>query len=60
MQGFGQADFTDFVSHEEARINTNNFGHKGHRERNLDATSLSNCPKLSDNPRILTVEYTVA
>jgi len=27
---------------------------------NLDAISLSNCPKLSDNPRILTVEYTVA
>ena len=30
------------------------------RERNLDAISLSNCPKLSDNPRIKTVEYTVA
>ncbi len=27
---------------------------------NLDAISLSNCPKLSDNPRIKTVEYTVA
>jgi len=26
---------------------------------NLDAISLSNCPKLSDNPRIKTVEYTV-
>ena len=24
------------------------------------AISLSNCPKLSDNPRIKTVEYTVA
>ena len=30
------------------------------RERNLDAISLSNCPKLSDNRRIKTVEYTVA
>ena len=29
------------------------------RERNLDAISLSNCPKLSDNPRVKTVEYTV-
>jgi len=29
------------------------------RERNLDAISLSNCPKLSDNPRIKMVEYTV-
>ena len=29
------------------------------RESNLDAISLSNCPKLSDNPRIKTVEYTV-
>jgi len=29
------------------------------RERNLDAISLSNCPKLSDNRRIKTVEYTV-
>ena len=28
------------------------------RERNLYATGLSNCPKLSDNPRIQTVEYT--
>jgi len=27
---------------------------------NLDAISLSNCPKLSDNPRIKTVKYTVA
>ena len=26
---------------------------------NLDAISLSNCPKLSDEPRIKTVEYTV-
>ena len=26
---------------------------------NLDAISLLNCPKLSDNPRIKTVEYTV-
>jgi hypothetical protein len=26
------------------------------RECNLDAISLSNCPKLSDNPRIKTVE----
>jgi len=26
---------------------------------NLYATGLSNCPKLSDNPRIKTVEYTV-
>jgi len=26
---------------------------------NLDAISLSNYPKLSDNPRIKTVEYTV-
>ena len=26
---------------------------------NLDAISLSNCPKLSGNPRIKTVEYTV-
>jgi len=30
------------------------------RERNRYAISLSNCPKLSDNPRIKTVEYTVA
>ena len=30
------------------------------RERNLYATGLSDCPKLSDNPRIKTVEYTVA
>ena len=30
------------------------------RERNLDAISLSNCTKLSDNPRIKTVEYTVS
>ncbi len=30
------------------------------RERNLYAISLSNCPKLNDNPRIKTVEYTVA
>jgi len=27
---------------------------------NLDAISLSNCPKLSENPRIKTVEYNVA
>ena len=30
------------------------------RERNLDTISLSNCPKLSDNPRIKTVEYNIA
>ena len=27
---------------------------------NLDAIGLSNCPKLSDEPRIKTVEYTVS
>ncbi len=27
---------------------------------NLDAISLSNCPKLSDNQKIKTVEYAVA
>jgi hypothetical protein len=32
----------------------------GEEISNLDAISLSNCPKLSDNPRIKTVEYTVA
>ncbi len=31
----------------------------GEEISNLDAISLSNCPKLSDNPRIKTVEYTV-
>ena len=30
------------------------------RPHNVYATGLSNCPKLSDNPRIKTVEYTVA
>jgi len=28
------------------------------RERNLYANGLSNCPKLIDDPRIKTVEYT--
>jgi hypothetical protein len=32
----------------------------GLRESTRYATGLSNCPKLSDNPRIKTVEYTVA
>jgi len=30
------------------------------REHNLAANGLLNCPKLSDNPRIITVEYTVS
>ena len=31
----------------------------GEEISNLDAISLSNCPKFSDNRRIKTVEYTV-
>ena len=32
----------------------------GEEKSNLDTISLSNCPKLSDNSRIKTVQYTVA
>ena len=32
----------------------------GEEISNLDAIGLSNCPKLSDKPRIKTVEYAVA